>query len=120
AFSPEFRNRLDAIVFFGPLARASIDRVVDKFLGELRTQLEDRKVTLEFTPIARDWLAEKGYSPQFGARPMGRLIHQELKKPLADALLFGSLQGGGIAKVDVDPATDKLLVGFEGMPVADA
>src|SRR5437764_215198 len=96
-FSPEFRNRLDAIVNFNSLAPQSIRRVVEKFLGELRGQLKDRKVELEISEDAMAWLAKNGYNPQFGARPMARLIQQELKRSLADALLFGGLQEGGKA-----------------------
>ncbi len=107
-FSPEFRNRLDAIVGFNPLAPESIRRVVDKFLKELRGQLADRKVELEVSEEAMNWLARNGYNPQFGARPMSRLIQQELKKSLADAVLFGGLQNGGKAVIGI--ADDKIKV----------
>ena len=113
-FSPEFRNRLDSIVGFGPLGAESIRRVVDKFLNELRDQLTDRKVGLEVSTEAREWLAKNGYSAQFGARPMGRLIQQEVKKTLADAVLFGGLQNGGIALVTVKD--DKIAVEAKSPP----
>jgi len=110
AFSPEFRNRLDAWIAFDPLKPEVIRQVVDKFVGELQKQLKEKKVTLELDDAARDWLAEKGFDPQFGARPMGRLIQDELKKPLAEGLLFGSLKAGGKAKVTV--ADGKLALSF--------
>jgi len=99
-FSPEFRNRLDAIVQFAPLSPEVIERVVDKFVMELDLQLNERKVYLSITPAARSYLAEKGYDRTFGARPMARLIHTEIKQPLANELLFGRLQNGGRVLVD--------------------
>lgn len=101
-FTPEFRNRLDATVQFAPLAPESIERVVDKFVMELDLQLNERKVFLSLTPEARRYLAEKGYDEAFGARPMARLIHQEIKEALADELLFGRLQNGGAVTIDSD------------------
>jgi len=101
AFSPEFRNRLDAILQFAPLGRAEMERVADKHLRELETQLAEKAVTLQCTPKARAWLAEKGYDPAFGARPMARLIERELRRPLAEAILFGPLAKGGKATVDL-------------------
>ena len=100
AFSPEFRNRLDAIVHFAPLGRAEILQVVDKNLKALQTLLDEKGVVLDVAPEAREWLADKGYDPAFGARPMARLIEDRLKKPLADAILFGRLQKGGRARVE--------------------
>jgi ATP-dependent Clp protease ATP-binding subunit ClpA len=94
-FSPEFRNRLDAVVQFGALDFEHILRVVDKFIIELETQLHDKQVTLTATPEARQWLAEHGFDPQMGARPMARVIQDQVKRPLADELLFGKLAGGG-------------------------
>ncbi|HLK10550.1 MAG TPA: ATP-dependent Clp protease ATP-binding subunit ClpA [Candidatus Binatia bacterium] len=102
-FSPEFRNRLDAVVPFAGLSPEAVERVVDKFVSELETQLAARRVTIELTPAARRWLAERGYDPTFGARPMARLIQQEVKRPLADELLFGRLKAGGRVDVDVGP-----------------
>lgn len=101
AFSPEFRNRLDGILQFAPLGRGEMVRVADKHLKELEAQLAEKAVTLACTPKARAWLAEKGYDPAFGARPMARLIERELRRPLAEALLFGPLAKGGKAKVDL-------------------
>jgi ATP-dependent Clp protease ATP-binding subunit ClpA len=100
AFSPEFRNRLDAIVTFAALGRPEILKVVDKNLKELDAMLAEKGVTLQVSQPAREWLADKGYEPAFGARPMARVVEQHLKKPLADALLFGALKNGGTAKVE--------------------
>lgn len=94
-FTPEFRNRLDAIVQFNSLDPTVIVQVVDKFIFELEAQLQDQQVTLEVQESARLWLAERGYDPKMGARPMARLIQQHIKKPLAEELLFGQLAKGG-------------------------
>jgi len=99
-FSPEFRNRLDEIVWFRALTPDVMGRVVDKFVAELAAQLAARKVTLELAEGARAWLAEKGYDPDFGARPLGRVIQTELKDRISDELLFGKLVGGGRVRVD--------------------
>jgi len=99
-FSPEFRNRLDAIVQFAALGPEAIERVVDKFVTELETQLAARRVTVELTPAARRWLAERGYDKTFGARPMARLIQEHVKRPLAEEMLFGRLRDGGHAMID--------------------
>jgi ATP-dependent Clp protease ATP-binding subunit ClpA len=99
-FTPEFRNRLDAIVPFAPLGRAEILKVVDKNLKELQDLLVAKDVVLEVSKEARAWLADKGYAPAFGARPMARLVEEQLKKPLADLILFGKLQKGGTAKAE--------------------
>ena len=99
-FTPEFRNRLDAIVPFAPLGRAEILQVVDKNLKELEALLAGKNVVLEVSKEARQWLADKGYDPAFGARPMARLVEEQLKKPLADLILFGKLQKGGTAKAE--------------------
>ncbi len=101
AFSPEFRNRLDAIIPFAPLDAKTVRHVVDKFLMELETQLEAKGVKLVVSEPARDWLARHGYDEHLGARPMGRLIAEQIKKPLADEILFGRLQKGGTARVIV-------------------
>jgi ATP-dependent Clp protease ATP-binding subunit ClpA len=107
-FSPEFRNRLDAIVQFAPLTLEVIKTVVDKFLMELQTQLDDKRVTLEISEDVREWLAVNGYDEKMGARPMARLIQEKLKKPLAEEILFGTLsQGGGTVVVDLDPYKDQ-------------
>ena len=94
-FTPEFRNRLDAIIPFAPLNAEIIQRVVDKFVVQLEAQLLDRNVTISLTDEARAWLAEKGFDPLFGARPLARVIQEHIKKPLADDLLFGKLARGG-------------------------
>lgn len=94
-FTPEFRNRLDATVHFDPLSPAVMQQIVDKFLRQLGAQLKERKVDLEVSPEALDWLAEKGYDKLMGARPLARLIQERIKKPLANLLLFGPLKSGG-------------------------
>jgi ATP-dependent Clp protease ATP-binding subunit ClpA len=99
-FSPEFRNRLDAKVDFAPLDPAVMGQIVDKFIVELSTQLAERKVTITLTPAARALLAEKGFDPLNGARPLGRVIQDLVKRPLTDELLFGRLAGGGQVTVD--------------------
>jgi ATP-dependent Clp protease ATP-binding subunit ClpA len=114
-FSPEFRNRLDAIIQFEALAPQTIAHVVDKFLFELEAQLAEKHVALEVTPEARVWLAEKGYDPQMGARPMARLIQERIKKPLAEELLFGELAEGG--RVRVRAAGGELEFDLEGLAV---
>ena len=100
-FSPEFRNRLDAIIPFKPLSTDTIGRVVDKFIIQLEAQLGDRGVTIETTEEARLWLGTKGYDPAMGARPLSRIIQEYVKKPLADELLFGRLTKGGAVKIAV-------------------
>ena len=99
-FAPEFRNRLDAWIPFAPLGVEVIRRVVDKQVGELSEQLAAKKVELQLTPAARDWLAEHGYDDRNGARPMARLIDREIRRKLADELLFGRLQKGGVVRVE--------------------
>jgi len=101
-FSPEFRNRLDAKIDFTPLQPASMERIVDKFIKELEAQLVERQVRIEVTPAARSWLAEKGYDSAFGARPLARLIQDEVKRRLTDELLFGKLSNGGAVRVDAE------------------
>ncbi len=103
AFTPEFRNRLDAIVRFAPLSRDSVSRVVDKFLSELTTQLTVRNVTPTYTTTFKNWLAQHGYDPHMGARPMHRLIADKVRRPLADELLFGRLKQGGAVTFDIRP-----------------
>ena len=100
-FTPEFRNRLDAVVQFQALGFDHILRVVDKFLIELEVLLHEKLVSLSATPAARDWLAQHGFDPLMGARPMGRLIQDKVKRPLADELLFGKLVNGGRVRLDV-------------------
>ena len=100
-FTPEFRNRLDAIISFGALPKEVIMQVVEKFVLQLEAQLIDRNVHIELTQAATEWLADKGYDANMGARPLGRVIQEHIKKPLAEELLFGTLVKGGIVKVGV-------------------
>ncbi|EAT13398.1 ATP-dependent Clp protease ATP-binding subunit ClpA [Bermanella marisrubri] len=119
-FTPEFRNRLDNIIQFSALQKDVIGHVVDKFIAELQGQLEDKKVVVYATDRARDWLAEKGYDPQMGARPMSRLIQDEVKKPLAEMILFGELSDkGGTIKVDVVDDEIKLSAVEEDVPAKE-
>jgi len=111
-FTPEFRNRLDAVIAFAPLGRGTIDRVVEKFVLELEAQLIDRDVTFDLTPEATRWLGEKGYDDAFGARPLARVIQENIKKPLADEILFGKLKSGGTVRVLLDRENDKLAFEF--------
>ncbi len=113
-FTPEFRNRLDAIVQFQALGMDHILRVVDKFLIELETLLHDKNVSLSATPAARDWLAQHGFDPLMGARPMARVIQDRIKRPLADELLFGKLVNGG--RVSIDVRDDQLFVESQPEP----
>lgn len=112
-FSPEFRNRLDATVTFGPLPREAVEKVVDKFMNEVVQQLSEKRVTISLTPEARGYLAEKGYDVTFGARPMARLIQKEVKMILADEILFGKLQNGGKATIDL--GEDGLVFAYESL-----
>lgn len=100
-FTPEFRNRLDAVISFQPLPKDTILQVVEKFVLQLEAQLMDRNVTIELTTPAAEWLAEKGYDDKMGARPLGRVIQENIKKPLAEELLFGKLSKGGVVRVGV-------------------
>jgi ATP-dependent Clp protease ATP-binding subunit ClpA len=104
-FSPEFRNRLDAVIGFRGLTPTILDSVVRKFVHELAAQLADRRVHLEVDALALAWLTEKGYDPQYGARPLARVIQEHIKRPLAEELLFGQLAKGG--KVVVTIRDDK-------------
>ncbi len=98
-FTPEFRNRLDATITFAGLTEEIVGRVVEKFVMQLEAQLADRNVTIELSSAAKEWLAERGYDRLYGARPLGRVIQEYIKKPLAEELLFGSLVHGGSVKV---------------------
>jgi ATP-dependent Clp protease ATP-binding subunit ClpA len=115
-FTPEFRNRLDAIITFNALTPEVIDRVVEKFVLQLEGQLADRGVTIELNADARAWLGKKGYDPLYGARPLGRVIQEQLKKHLAEELLFGALQKGGVVLVGLDKDADKLTFDFRAAP----
>ncbi|CAA7613055.1 ATPase and specificity subunit of ClpA-ClpP ATP-dependent serine protease, chaperone activity [Candidatus Terasakiella magnetica] len=112
-FSPEFRNRLDATIAFSNLSPEVVSQVVDKFVMQLEAQLGDRDVSIELTDEARAWLAKKGYDRSFGARPLGRVIQEHIKRPLAEELLFGKLSKGGIVRIRVD-ADNKLAFEFVG------
>jgi ATP-dependent Clp protease ATP-binding subunit ClpA len=121
-FSPEFRNRLDAIIHFKNLEKSVILQIVDKFLKELSAKLSQKRVVMEVSQAAREFLAERGYDRVFGARPLGRLVQQEIAKPLADELLFGQLAGGG--RVLVGLAKEKIsfdygLGDFDKAPVSE-
>jgi len=107
-FSPEFRNRLDAVIQFGPLDPITIERVVDKLIVEVEMQLEARGVQISLDDAARAWIAEKGYDPKMGARPMARVIQEHIKRPLAEELLFGSLANGGTVRISVAKDGTKL------------
>ena len=108
-FSPEFRNRLDASIHFNGLPPEVVRNVVQKFIIQLEAQLSERNVQIEITDRAADWLATKGYDESFGARPLARLIQEQVKKPMADELLFGKLKNGGIVKIDTDPSDKEKL-----------
>jgi ATP-dependent Clp protease ATP-binding subunit ClpA len=110
-FTPEFRNRLDAIVSFSPLDHDVIMRVVEKFLMQLEDQLHEKKVEVAFTDALKEYLAKTGFDPQMGARPMSRLIQDTIRRALADELLFGRLSHGGNVTVDID-ANDKVVLVF--------
>ena len=111
-FSPEFRNRLDAMISFNPLSIDVIKTVVDKFLVEVQAQLDDKKVQLEVSEKAIDWIADKGYDKTMGARPMQRLIQEKIKKPLAEEILFGKFSSkGGV--VYVDEENDEITLRLE-------
>ncbi len=101
AFTPEFRNRLDAVIPFAPLATDVVRKVVDKFVMQLEAQLSDRQVDIVLDDKARNWLAARGYDKAYGARPLARLVQEKIKKPLADHLLFGDLERGGVVEVTV-------------------
>jgi ATP-dependent Clp protease ATP-binding subunit ClpA len=117
-FSPEFRNRLDGWITFQSLTPEVILKIVDKFIGQLADQLKEKRVTIKLHEGARNYLAEKGYDRLYGARPMARLIQNELKKPLADALLFGPLQGGGQVTVELEEG--KLALKLSPAPSASS
>ncbi|HEI8295780.1 TPA: ATP-dependent Clp protease ATP-binding subunit ClpA [Proteus mirabilis] len=112
AFSPEFRNRLDGIIWFNALSADIISMVVDKFIVELQAQLDDKGVSLEVSQDARQWLSDKGYDKAMGARPMARVIQENLKKPLANEILFGSLVNGGSVSVTLNDQENKLQYQF--------
>ena len=111
-FSPEFRNRLDEIIHFNPLTEEIMEKVVDKFMNELKAQLVAKKVSISISPEARTWLAKNGHDPRFGARPLTRLIQTEIKDVLSDEILFGQLEKGGDIFIDIE--NDKLAFDYTG------
>nr|WP_303626541.1 ATP-dependent Clp protease ATP-binding subunit ClpA [Roseovarius sp. M141] len=115
-FTPEFRNRLDAVISFDTLPKEVIMQVVEKFVLQLEAQLMDRNVTIELTPPAAEWLADKGYDDKMGARPLARVIQEYIKKPLAEELLFGKLAKGGVVKVAIKDGKIDLQVSGPDTP----
>lgn len=115
-FTPEFRNRLDAVISFAPLPKDVILQIVEKFVLQLEAQLMDRNVHIELTKPAAEWLADKGYDDKMGARPLGRVIQEHIKKPLAEELLFGKLAKGGVVKVGVKNGEIELRIEGPGQP----
>ena len=113
-FSPEFRNRLDAIVTFGPLSPGVMETIVEKFILQLEAQLSERRVAITLEPDARAWLAEKGYDPVYGARPLARVVQSEVRDPLTDEILFGKLENGGTVVIRVRDGN--LAFEYEGRP----
>jgi ATP-dependent Clp protease ATP-binding subunit ClpA len=111
-FSPEFRNRLDARLRFNPLSPEVMEQIVEKFIRELTVQLGERKVRIELTEPARKLLAEKGFDPTFGARPLARVIEDQVKRPLTEEILFGALESGGTATVDAEEG--EIAMRYEG------
>ncbi len=119
-FTPEFRNRLDATIQFASLPPAVIHQVVQKFVMQLEAQLSERNVTFDLQPDAVEWLARKGYDEKMGARPLGRVVQEHIKKKIADEILFGKLRKGGVVRVSASDTADELLLEYfpEGTPVA--
>ena len=115
-FTPEFRNRLDAVIAFAGLPPEVITKVVEKFIFQLEAQLADRGVMIELSEAAAKWIGEKGYDEKFGARPLARVIQEHIKKPLADELLFGKLENGGTVKVLVEGKGEDSKLAFEFIP----
>jgi ATP-dependent Clp protease ATP-binding subunit ClpA len=110
AFSPEFRNRLDAIITFRPLSQQTMETIVEKFILQLESQLAERKVAFTLEPEARVWLAKKGFDSVYGARPLARVIQQDVRNPLTDEILFGCLEQGGHVRIHL--AGDRLAFAF--------
>jgi ATP-dependent Clp protease ATP-binding subunit ClpA len=116
-FSPEFRNRLDAIITFGTLTPDVMETIVEKFILQLETQLAERRVAITLEPEARAWLAKKGFDAIFGARPLARVIQAEVRDPLTDEILFGKLEQGGTVRIGLGPDGEKLAFSYELTPV---
>ena len=114
-FAPEFRNRLDAIVPFQNLTQKTVEKVVEKFVAQLEGQLADKNVQIDLSNKARKFLAKEGYDPAMGARPLGRVIQEKLKRPLAEEILFGELEGGGMVVVDIDK-DNNLIFKYDDLP----
>ena len=114
-FSPEFRNRLDAVIKFSKLKKATVRSIVDKFVKELNQQLKDKRVEIILDTQSIDWLADHGYDSKMGARPLARLIDNKIKSPLSRKVLFGDLADGGIVKFSLEK--DGLVFAIEPMPV---
>jgi ATP-dependent Clp protease ATP-binding subunit ClpA len=110
-FAPEFRNRLDGVIKFNKLGRESMERIVTKFVSELNDLVKDKKVTISITDSGMNLLVKKGFDPKMGARPLGRIIDQEIKKPLSKEMLFGKLKDGG--RVLVDAANNDVIINIE-------
>src|SRR5262249_21652442 len=108
---PEFRNRLDAIVTFQGLTPEVMETIVEKFILQLEAQLAERRVAITLTPDARSWLAQKGYDPVFGARPLGRVMQREVRDPPTDEILFGKLENGGTVTIGTEDG--KLTFSYE-------
>jgi ATP-dependent Clp protease ATP-binding subunit ClpB len=117
AFKPEFVNRLDDIVVFSALTESDLSQIVELYIDRLQLRLQERRLELAVTPDARSWLAERGYDPIYGARPLRRLMQNEIDDRLATAILDGSIRDGNTVRVDLDPATDSLTVGSVAVPV---
>jgi ATP-dependent Clp protease ATP-binding subunit ClpA len=120
AFTPEFRNRLDAVISFGALPKDVILQIVEKFVLQLEAQLMERGVSIELSPEAQTWLADKGYDDKMGARPLGRVIQEYVKKPLAEELLFGQLTNGGLVRVIVVDDTIELDISLDQPKLSDS
>ncbi len=116
-FSPEFRNRLDAIIQFAPLSGETVGNIVDKFIVQLEAQLSERQVEIELSDAAREFLASRGYDSAMGARPLARLIQEKVKKPLSEELLFGKLRHGGLVRIDIDDKNPETLAFFFEPPL---
>ena len=119
-FSPEFRNRLDAIIPFNSLSKAIMKQIVDKFVIKLESQLDEKSVLLTLTEPAYEWLTENGVDEKYGARPLQRFIDEKIKKPLADELLFGKLKNGGSVKVDKAATDSELSIYVNGKKLSNS
>jgi ATP-dependent Clp protease ATP-binding subunit ClpA len=118
-FTPEFRNRLDAIVYFKPLTPAVMETIVGKFILQLEAQLGERKIAIELQPEARAWLAAKGFDPVYGARPLARVIQRDVRDPLTDEILFGALEHGGTVTIGHDAEADRLAFSYAPAPAPE-